>query len=456
MEKAEESMLMVEESEEVRVPPSGGNPFLKKAYFLKPTSQNSSIDIPLFKLPPFFSSLPSHFKPKKWPLKVNFRGWLPRESNHWKTGFIKWLLSTNLLGRRLAYTNMIYNDVISVAIHLARGTRIALTPAVLTSIYRDLGVLKKAIVDSNQLESSCGAVSDLVIRSPFQLVQVWAWERFSDLRPENPNHLNNGEPRMARWDKMVGRGVENLRKALDSAGEEFLWRPYALDVVENWHLPEYYPQKEKWVSVGPDSGDELQSFVRCLRYYRALLSASGSYAIWIRSSSSFTQLKHKRYYTKETKKWWNQSVSGSKDECEAAVPRKEISERSKSMKLLLLRANHPSVPSGFPSEHKRTEAEEQMDEEDKLTISEFRKCRKKHESSGIRQSSDREKLSGQVHKMVSPVAEECCVNTMKSDEGFVRIAGDGCASSTSLFEKKLLELKAGCATVQGLKEWKVS
>ncbi|KAM2058169.1 hypothetical protein ACFX16_030771 [Malus domestica] len=281
MEKAEKSMLMVEESEEVRVPPSGGNPFLKKAYFLKPISQNSSIDIPLFKLPPFFSSLPSHFKPKKWPLKVNFRGWLPRESNHWKTGFIKWLLSTNLLGRRLAYTNMIYNDVISVAIHLARGTRITLTPAILASIYRDLGVLKKAIVDSNQLESSCGAVSDLVIRSPFQLVQVWAWERFSDLRPENPNHLNNGEPRMARWDKMVGRGVENLRKTLDSAGEEFLWRPYALDVVENWHLPEYYPQKEKWVSVGPDSGDELQSFVRCLRYYRALLSASGSYAIWI-------------------------------------------------------------------------------------------------------------------------------------------------------------------------------
>ncbi|KAM1041363.1 hypothetical protein ACFX13_031288 [Malus domestica] len=177
--------------------------------------------------------------------------------------------------------SMIYNDVISVAIHLARGTRITLTPAILASIYRDLGVLKKAIVDSNQLESSCGAVSDLVIRSPFQLVQVWAWERFSDLRPENPNHLNNGEPRMARWDKMVGRGVENLRKTLDSAGEEFLWRPYALDVVENWHLPEYYPQKEKWVSVGPDSGDELQSFVRCLRYYRALLSASGSYTIWI-------------------------------------------------------------------------------------------------------------------------------------------------------------------------------
>ncbi|RXI03539.1 hypothetical protein DVH24_004191 [Malus domestica] len=241
--------------------------------------------------------------------------------------------------------SMIYNDVISVAIHLARGTRITLTPAVLASIYRDLGVLKKAIVDSNQLESSCGAVSDLVIRSPFKLVQ-----------------------------------------------------PYALDVVENWHLPEYYPQKEKWVSVGPNSGDELQSFVRCLRYYRALLSASGSYAIWIRSSSSFTQLKHKRYYTKETKKVIRYPILAFLGRCP----------------------------------HKLIEVVEPIS------------VRKKHESSGIRQSSDREKLSGQVHKMVSPVAEECCVNTMKSDEGFVRIAGDGCASSTSLFEKKLLELKAGC------------
>ncbi|KAM2960946.1 hypothetical protein FF1_030579 [Malus domestica] len=81
--------------------------------------------------------------------------------------------------------SMIYNDVISVAIHLARGTRIALTPAVLASIYKDLGVLKKAI--------------------------VWAWERFSDLRPENPNHLNNGEPRMARWDKVDVRNVGTTR-----------------------------------------------------------------------------------------------------------------------------------------------------------------------------------------------------------------------------------------------------
>ncbi|KAM1041368.1 hypothetical protein ACFX13_031293 [Malus domestica] len=104
---------------------------------------------------------------------------------------------------------IIHRPVFSIAIHLARGTRIALAPAILSSVYNDLGVLKKATIDSNQLESSCVAVSDLAIRSPFQLVQVWAWERSSDLRPENPNHLNNGEPRMSRWDKVDCWGVEN-------------------------------------------------------------------------------------------------------------------------------------------------------------------------------------------------------------------------------------------------------
>ncbi|KAM1343212.1 hypothetical protein PS2_007355 [Malus domestica] len=66
---------------------------------------------------------------------------------------------------------------------------------------------------------------------------------------------------MARWDTSNRQKVENLRRVLDSAREEFMWWPYVLDVVENWHLPKYYPQKEKWVSVGPDSDDELQSFV---------------------------------------------------------------------------------------------------------------------------------------------------------------------------------------------------
>ncbi|KAM1041364.1 hypothetical protein ACFX13_031289 [Malus domestica] len=72
MEKAEKSMLMVEESEEVRVPPSGGNPFLKKAYFLKPTSQNSSIDIPLFQASTFFLLPSITFQAKEMAFEGQF------------------------------------------------------------------------------------------------------------------------------------------------------------------------------------------------------------------------------------------------------------------------------------------------------------------------------------------------------------------------------------------------
>ncbi|KAM1149982.1 hypothetical protein ACFX2B_030207 [Malus domestica] len=311
MEKSEESM--VEEREDMMISPSGGKPFLKKSYFLKPTLINSSIDEPLFNLPPSFSSLPSRFEPDTCALKVDFQGWPQQNKSNWKswvhemavvhrstwkkagiyevifsstyqikrqTGLVfefaeKWCSETNtfvfpwgdsvlspldtaelneiedkLVAQRkdiiksrakkattsswlnrfingghelkhevfLVYwlSRYVFNDggiihrpVFSKAIHLARGTRIALAPAILSSVYNDLGVLKTATVDSNQLESSCVAVSDLAIRSPFQLVQVWAWERSSNLRPENPNHLNNGEPRMARWDKVDSLGVEN-------------------------------------------------------------------------------------------------------------------------------------------------------------------------------------------------------------------------------------------------------
>ncbi|KAB2615681.1 hypothetical protein D8674_022269 [Pyrus ussuriensis x Pyrus communis] len=569
MEDPEESV--VEEREELMVPPSGGNPFLRKAYFLKPPLQNSSTDEPLSKLPPFSSSFPSHFELQKWPLKVEFHGWTYGQKD-WKTwidqmasvhrstwkkagiyeaiinstykirrqtdlvfGFVeKWCSETNtfsfpwgettitledvmvlggfsvlgdsvlcpleisqlkeiheklLAQRRQIARNKgnvttqiwqkkfmnsgseieheaflvfwlcsyvfvsgryrIHNDVFSVAIHLARGTRIALAPAVLASIYRDLGVLKMAIVDSNKLEISSNDVLELVIRSPFQLVQVWAWERFSDLRPENPSRLNCGEPRMARWDTLNG-------------------------------------QKEKWVSVGPASDDELQSFVRCLRVSE-LVGLNGTIEQYLPHRvamqfgydqdlpCSLTQLKHNsntdwKHYVEETKKvklylpsrlfeadvstnylkWWNQSVSGHKDACGAAVPQKKRSKTTQSRKSLLLSTNHPSVPPGFPHKHKGMEAEEPMDEEDKLTISEVLKYRKKHESGGIRQSSDREKLSGQAHNSASPVAEESSVTMMTSNEGNVSIVGNGCAISSSLFDQQLRELKARCTRLESM------
>ncbi|KAM1149980.1 hypothetical protein PS2_030298 [Malus domestica] len=620
MEIPEESM--VEEREELMVSPPGGNPFLKKSYFLKPTSQNSSIDELHFKLQALISSLPSRFEPDTWPLKVNFPGWPQLERNSWKTwvhrmayvhqstwkkagiyeavlnstyqirrqkGLVfgfgeKWCSETNTFifpwgeatitledamvlggysvlgdsvfsplkttevreinkklveGRKEIYWNngqvttqiwqnkfmnsgseieheaflvfwlcryvflnppyRIHNTVFSIAIHLARGTRIALAPAVLASIYRDLGVLKKAIVESNRLDRSSDAVLDQTLKSPLQLVQVWAWERFSDLRPENPNPLKYGEPRMARWDKVDGLEVGNLRKVLDSAGEDFLWRPYALDVVENWCLPKYYPQEEKWVLVGPDLDDELLSFVRCLsvcelvvfggtteNYLPHRVSLQFGYDQDLPCSiTQFNQDPYRawKHYIKKIKnvklylpsrlseadvstrylKWWKQSVAGPKDACEAAVPQKKRSKRTKSKQWFLLRANYPSVTPGFPPKG-ATETDDLMDEdeqtilelskdpvdEDKLTISELLKYSKKDESFGIRQSSESVKLSGQDQKLACPVAEESSVNTMKLGEDIVSTVDNGCASSSTLFEKRLWELNSRCTRLESL------
>ncbi|KAI9186071.1 hypothetical protein LWI28_013476 [Acer negundo] len=70
----------------------------------------------------------------------------------------------------------------------------------------------------------------VTIRSPLQLVQIWAWERFIELRPK-PNLIKIGETRFARWHKMM-MIVDNVRKVLDSARENFDWRLYTKASVE--------------------------------------------------------------------------------------------------------------------------------------------------------------------------------------------------------------------------------
>ncbi|KAL9403430.1 hypothetical protein Peur_000402 [Populus x canadensis] len=100
-----------------------------------------------------------------------------------------------------------------IAIQMARGERIALAPAVLASIYRDLSLLKETIVFTTKLETFEDGVLALTIWSPFLLVQIWGWERFPMFQP-NPLFLNNGDPRCALWDSVKGVKVENARLAL--------------------------------------------------------------------------------------------------------------------------------------------------------------------------------------------------------------------------------------------------
>ncbi|CAA7026690.1 unnamed protein product [Microthlaspi erraticum] len=150
------------------------------------------------------------------------------------------------------------------AIQLAKGVRLALAPAVLAGVYRDLGVLKEHIAGYSERES-------VVVKSPFQFVQVWAFERIMELQPPGgPSQLKPGEPRMARWHQYGGGGqdaygyTENVRAVLDSAKESFDYRPYTKP-LSNFTFPRFYLEDDCWVRV--DSGDKnIVSFGRCLRF----------------------------------------------------------------------------------------------------------------------------------------------------------------------------------------------
>ncbi|KAK1355360.1 hypothetical protein POM88_048616 [Heracleum sosnowskyi] len=142
-----------------------------------------------------------------------------------------------------------------VAIHLSRGNRIALAPVVLASIYMDMRLLHKSIVKSIDLESKVGF---LICRT--DLVQMWAWERFPELRT-TPSVMDRTEPRSARWNGVKTLDVKNVRTALDSAEESFVWRPYVI-TSSNCVLSKLYRDNERWVVV---ESDDTESLARCLR-----------------------------------------------------------------------------------------------------------------------------------------------------------------------------------------------
>ncbi|KAM7252086.1 hypothetical protein ACFE04_023969 [Oxalis oulophora] len=75
--------------------------------------------------------------------------------------------------------------IFPIAIYLASGKHVALGPAVLASIYNDFKVLKEAIVASGTKFDNDENVLEVKVWSPLCLVQMWAFERFPDLRECN-------------------------------------------------------------------------------------------------------------------------------------------------------------------------------------------------------------------------------------------------------------------------------
>ncbi|KAE9619672.1 putative aminotransferase-like, plant mobile domain-containing protein [Lupinus albus] len=103
---------------------------------------------------------------------------------------------------------------------------------------------------------------EVILQSPFYLVQIWVWERFRNLQPQ-PNLINEGDPVLAKWHKVKALKVDNVRFSLNLAMEDFVWRPY-VRYAAKWRI--FYPENEMWVldfETGLDI--ELLSFVTCLR-----------------------------------------------------------------------------------------------------------------------------------------------------------------------------------------------
>ncbi|MCD7451986.1 hypothetical protein HAX54_014596 [Datura stramonium] len=74
-----------------------------------------------------------------------------------------------------------------------------------------------------------------------------------------------GGVRIGRWHDVKQSGVINVRTTIDSSGDIFRWRPYALG-VEGWMIPKFYNEKKEWAIVeGQNLDQELESFIRCVR-----------------------------------------------------------------------------------------------------------------------------------------------------------------------------------------------
>ncbi|RHN54466.1 putative protein-serine/threonine phosphatase [Medicago truncatula] len=98
----------------------------------------------------------------------------------------------------LTHKSLVKSSLFSIAIHLARGNSIALAPAVLASIYNDLSLFKKTIVNLSKLSVGGDRYPlEVTLQSPFYLVQIWVWERFQNLQPE-PMLINHGDPLLFR------------------------------------------------------------------------------------------------------------------------------------------------------------------------------------------------------------------------------------------------------------------
>nr|ABA96975.1 expressed protein [Oryza sativa Japonica Group] len=144
-----------------------------------------------------------------------------------------------------------------------RGQSVALAPAALASIYNDLTALKCHLASSTKWRHP------FVAWAPLHVVQLWAWERFPELRPDkaatSAHATADGHgappPWAARWHNARTELQPAHIHAVLMSPMEFEWRPYGssgfalqLDKVGIWiHGRDIARSRE------------LLSFAHCLR-----------------------------------------------------------------------------------------------------------------------------------------------------------------------------------------------
>ncbi|XP_020417886.1 uncharacterized protein LOC18780617 [Prunus persica] len=146
--------------------------------------------------------------------------------------------------------------VFRIAAQLSQGTRLALAPAVLSGLYKDLSLLKKQALSCRE---------EISVPGPFQLLQLWALERFQPLLKNSPNALKPGETRAARWHRLPSGAISlPLVRTVLKLQENFQWRPYAADLI-NWSHSSYYTKnKPSFFHSAKHSDENLRSYIRCL------------------------------------------------------------------------------------------------------------------------------------------------------------------------------------------------
>ncbi|XP_062014336.1 uncharacterized protein LOC133730839 [Rosa rugosa] len=143
--------------------------------------------------------------------------------------------------------------VFPIAVLLSQGTRVALAPAVLAGLFRELSFLKNQAFKGEEIIS---------VSSPFQLLQLWALERFQGVLKSPPKRLNPCEPRAAQWNKVnIKISLPDVRREINLA-KNFRWRPYAAELT-NWQHGSYY-LADKLCFYDKTTDQNLQSYVECL------------------------------------------------------------------------------------------------------------------------------------------------------------------------------------------------